>query len=420
MAISDTQAKQAAEKSLLFAWASANRYEWSTTTKHLLLDPADVVNLPVGGKNVPVFIGDVNYGDNGVIKFRGFRDEQTALSSIAVPASQSHAQIANFTVGPTKLFYMDLPAVRDADSNDQVYIAVGKILTNWRGAAVVRASSGEEFALAESFERTESSTYGTTTTLLAGTTHPQVFDRDNTLTIQLSQGSLASATEANVLNGANLALCGNEWIRYVNATDNGGGSWTIDTLLRGRRNTEDAIDTHAIGDRFVLINFTSGHTKSEDFSVIERGSTFSWKAVTFGQNFDDVTPVPFKYNKQALLPYSPVHIKGVREGSPNQLNITWFARTRTNGQWVDFRDVILSDPETFEVDIIAADGSVVRTIDSTVTANGSIVLGTQRTAVYDQNDQIADLGSESDPITIKVYQMSAQGFRGKAGTAEVG
>ena len=54
-------------------------------------------------------------------------------------------------------------------------------------------------------------------------------------------------------NGANAALLGEEIIQFQTAILVGAGLYTLSNLLRGRRATEGATSSHAVGENFVLL-----------------------------------------------------------------------------------------------------------------------------------------------------------------------
>src|SRR3546814_1448079 len=68
---------------------------------------------------------------------------------------------------------------------------------------------------------------------------------------------LESRSDAALAGGANLALLGEELIQFGVAEPLGGGRFRLSRLLRGRRGTEWATGTHAVGEGFVLIDQAS-------------------------------------------------------------------------------------------------------------------------------------------------------------------
>ena len=80
------------------------------------------------------------------------------------------------------------------------------------------------------------------------------------LTLRMYAGAsrLESVSELAMLNGANQALLidpdgGVEIIQFATVTANADGSYTLSTLLRGRRGTEAFTGGHSLGTLFVLV-----------------------------------------------------------------------------------------------------------------------------------------------------------------------
>jgi hypothetical protein len=112
--------------------------------------------------------------------------------------------------------------------------------------------------------------------------------------------------------------------------------------------------------------------------------------------------IPFTCQGIAARPYSPCHLKGIRNEA-GDLVLTWKRRTRGDGAWKPYVDVVLNETsEAYEVEILAG-GVLKRTIAAASPA-----------ATYTAAHQIADLGSVAAPgsLTINVYQMSETRGRG--------
>ena len=84
------------------------------------------------------------------------------------------------------------------------------------------------------------SSFGFASTFLSASSC-NLIQRGGTLTVSLVGGTLESVTEAQMLNGANVAAYGvdGRWeiVRFQNVTLNGDGSYTLDTFWRGDSGT---------------------------------------------------------------------------------------------------------------------------------------------------------------------------------------
>jgi hypothetical protein len=183
---------------------------------------------------------------------------------------------------------------------------------------------------------------------------PQAFDTDTEITVQVVGGDdqFETVTEADMLNGANGAMLGNEVIQYRDATDNMDGTWTFGHLLRGRRGTEAQSSLgHGAGSRFVALSPATTQRITTSLDYI--GVIAYYRALSIGSSTNLATIVPLSYQANALKPYAVAHLLGSRDVS-NNITATWKRRTRVGGErdWVDYvTDVpINEDAEEYEVD----------------------------------------------------------------------
>jgi hypothetical protein len=173
-----------------------------------------------------------------------------------------------------------------------------------------------------------------------------MIDRRNTLTVQLigEDMILADATLRQLAMGANRALVGNEIIQFCRATPLGGGQWRLDTLLRGRGGTEQAIANHAAGEAFVLL---------DDALAVLDGSAAAHSPATrvkaIGAADEGPASADILCRGLTQKPLFPVHPRAVRlaDGS---LQLTWVRRARAAWLWRDQVDTPLHEQsEAYEV-----------------------------------------------------------------------
>jgi hypothetical protein len=162
---------------------------------------------------------------------------------------------------------------------------------------------------------------------------------------------------------------------------------------------------HTIGETVAFLSALSFVRVQNSISDIN--VTRSYQIIGAGRSVIGAPVTPFVNTGASLKPWQPVHISATRDGSGN-ITITFYRRTRINGEWKDFVDVPLGElEERYEVDIL--DGTTVkRTLESTTTS-----------VVYTDADQITDFGSTQSSVNINVYQMSNQVGRGYPGPATV-
>lgn len=417
--LSDNQAKQIASSALFNAWISREFYDFTLPPKWIRLEPGDFLQIPVGGVLKRVIVTNVELGDSGLLKVRAERDDSEVFDtdSIGTTAPVDTNRDLLTPPLPTTQILMDLPFLRNADEFVGIgfYYAVGGP-EGWQGATVLR-STADSFLIYDTVTPDRNSIIGFATGVLAdGPT--TIFDNGNSVTINLLDSSalLQSVTENAVLTtDLNAALLGKELIQFQTVVNNGDGTFTISKFIRGGRGTEQHTGTHTSGETFVLLDPAKANRFPEDSADV--GVEHLYKEITFNQLFDDVTPTAFTNTGISEKPYSPVHLRGVR-ATNNDLTIDWIRRARTNGEWLDAIDVPLGETtEDYEVDILdAPGGTVVRTITTTASANGSVVTPSTQSAFYDEADQTADAGiTPGTPVDVEIFQLSAIRGRGFPG-----
>jgi hypothetical protein len=247
--------------------------------------------------------------------------------------------------------------------------------------------------------------YGYATNALGSPASPWVWDNANSLTIALKTpgAALAGVTQLQILNGANALIVGsaaNGWeiMQFENAVQNMDGTWTVSGLLRGRRGTEWACGTHAIGD-LVVVPISGIQRVQNPSSLLNQ--PYDYRGVSVGQDVTSGSIQQFTLVGNDLKPYAPCQVTGSRDMS-GDLTIAWVRRTRIGGDaeatWLGgLSEVPLYEQEElYEVDIY--NGSViVRQITGLISP----------TTVYSAADQTADFGSVQSSIHMKIYQVSA-------------
>jgi hypothetical protein len=229
-------------------------------------------------------------------------------------------------------------------------------------------------------------------------------DEINTLKVMMLRGSLSSVPYATFLNGAQVAIIGDEIVYFRNAVLNTDGTYAVSGFLRGMRGSEYAMGSHTTGERFILVDTNlqriAGVTADLHMPRL-------YKAVTSGDTLARTSPQSFTNDGAELKPYAPVLVGGGRDASGN-LTINWTRRTRVSGEWRPGVDVPLGEAsEAYEVDILNG-SAVVRTLTSTTP-----------TVAYVAADQVTDFGAAQSAVTVSIYQLSAVIGRGNPATATV-
>jgi hypothetical protein len=409
IAMDDTKAAQIADVLLYDAWVSRNGYRLTLDQSFIYLEPADAITAPVDGRQERLRIISVDHALPGLLRLEAVRDDDGVYTSYAIgaPTTQSGNGGGTITsVGEGELVLLDLPALRDEDSEAGYYAAIRSTGTTFGGAVLYRSADGGT-TYDEVGQFLSEATIGTIPT--ATPSGPSTIVDEGAqiiVTFDDLDPALESTTDAGLLGGLNAAAIGRagrwEIIQFRTAVDNGSptGSWLLSGLLRGRRGTEHYIGTAQAGDTFVLLDAAVIRVTQQTASI---GTSRYHKGVLVGQSAADVDPQLFAGAGAALKPYSVVGVEGARSGG--DLTITFIRRGRLGQELPSGVDIPLSEAsEAYECDVIGTDEdqTVLRTLTS----------GTQ-SFTYTAAQQATDFGSPiPDEVTVRIYQLSAIVGRG--------
>jgi hypothetical protein len=404
--MTDQDAVNAAAVILWDAWAGRLQFEFSTGLKWGQVEPTDIVTLVNGSQSYLARIVEKSE-QAPIIKWKAVGCapvyNQNVSPGIIVPTSQVVG-----SVGPTTLLLLDLPPLRDQDGNTtipQMYVVMYGADVNWPGGVLFKSLDGGATWI-QQVTSTLASGVGVTTAALTDWTGGNVFDECSTVTVNILTpgGSLASASELAVLNGANLCLIGNELLQFKNATLLSGTSYRLTGLLRGRIDTEVAMTGHTVGETFVLLSFANGaeaNLNIEDEGLSDIGVARDYKAVTVNQPLGSATAQFLTSKGENLVCFYPWGLLAVNSPGTNDILLSWWRRNRITWQWLNSVDVPMSEATEAYVVSIFNGPTVVRTFSVTGT-------GTDTASVtYTTAQQIADFGIAQTGLAWGVQQVSA-------------
>jgi hypothetical protein len=390
--LTDDEAAQIAEKFLYRAWTEREQFEFQLPFKYIGLDAGDVVQIDLNGHVHIIRITKADWDLPGVIKCQGVSDRASVYTSSVTGGAANYPTQTLVLIGDTVFEVMDLPALRAADlTTAGYYLAMYGKLASWTGGLLYRSiDAGSSWSAVAS--KTTENTMGTSTNAL-GSFAARTWDMVNSVNVSMGEGTLTSDTSDNILlNKTNTALLGDEIIAFMTATLEGNGTYTLTGLLRGLAGTEWAIGTHTTTDRFVLLDTTKIARVETTYSQI--GATPRFKAVSNGQIIDSVTAyTDVTMDNLNSKPYSVVHIAGTRDGS-NNLTISWIRRSRAEATML-WTPVLQEDSEQYQVHVMSGT-NIVR-----------ILTASTNSAAYTAAQQTLDGFTPGNPITVKIYQVSA-------------
>ena len=379
-------------------WAGAFTRSYATTIEYAKYEPTDVVRLD-DGLAVRTVRVRARTDKGSLIEWESIDEDVEAYDSNAVAASVSVPAQVLAPQGESALAILDIPPLTElADGNESAaYVAAKGYLPNWPGAAIdVSRNNGGTYTAGTSV--TQASVMGAAITALDDFLGGNVWDEASTVQVDVGVGTLSSATHAEVLDGANYIVIGEEVLQYRTATLVSAGLYDLTGFLRGRKGTEWAIAGHLAGDKFVLL---STNLRNLPLNLADRALDDLYVRATTGSMLPSSGTVrTFAPRISRLMPYSPVHLSGVRNTDATW-HLTWERRDRYSNDWNSGVDIPMSEAsELYDVEIYNV---------------GSELVGTY-TDVSDTELDIDDdvLGGSPTPttLTFSVWQKSAIVGRG--------
>lgn len=269
------------------------------------------------------------------------------LDLTAVPASSPISRVtdsgrANYPTdmvsSPTAFAAFEVPwdGVGDGTSL-AVRIAATSSTGGWTGAALfARRPDGTMEALGSTGKRRAKA--GSAVSVLADTS-PLLFDAASFVDVELASADfiLDNITWAQLMQGANKAVLGQEIIQFSKAESLGSRIWRLSGLLRGRGGTEHATADHAPGEAFALLD---DNLVAVESTII--GDTVNNDIVAIGRG--DANPVVGSIGSAGLTlrPLAPVHGRALLRPDGG-VSLTWVRRGRGAWAWLDEVDTPLNE-----------------------------------------------------------------------------
>jgi hypothetical protein len=379
MVLTDAKAAEVADVLMYDAWAGRTTRRFTTTKKYTYLTPGDVVTLDDDQFQYTGMI--VSKLENGPLIEWEFRDiESAAYSPNSQAATTPGGGGAVVTTGVLQADLMDVPAARDADYNSPGYYVAAHGSSFVGGVLYKSTDGGSNYSALQSLN--VPATYGLATSVLGDYDGGNTVDEQNSVTVTMERGTLATITRAALLNLGNYALLGDEFVCFRKAELLSGRTYRLSGFLRARRGTVGAMSTHAAGERFLLLSESNVYRVEQ--SLGELGEA-TYKPVSYGRALIDATAQAFTNTGAALKPLPVSHLAGVDIGG-GDFTIKWKRRGRIGQEWRDGVDVPLTEAsESYLVEVFASG-----VLDSTQTvsaetatvsaAAGNVVTVTQLSA----------------------------------------
>lgn len=246
-------AQKVAQQLLQRALYVRNEYEFKLGWKYCLLEPMDIVTLTDAGLGLdktPVRITEIEEDEEGVLSVKAEDYPVGVYTTSEYPTQPSLGYSADYNVSPGNAH---APVIFEAPlqltgGEPQIWMATagGDM---WGGAEVWVSTDGDSYTRVGAVNH--KARFGSLTTALPS---GAVFDRTNTLSVEISAGQITGGTEQDSRDLLTLSYVDGEFLAYANAELKGVGRYTLGNLTRGAYGS--AIDTHAAGSQFARIDET--------------------------------------------------------------------------------------------------------------------------------------------------------------------
>lgn len=355
-------AKNIAEVNLYNSWAERTHYRFCLPLKYINLEPGDIVDIVINNSFHKVKITNLCIGNNYVLEI-GAKSENilTYESDFSESSLDSIFKETSPVVRATETEFeiLDIPLLPNSSlTNACVYVAATTSEKGWKGANIL-------------YSRDQGLNYYRLSTIIKpavmGAVYNKLgigpvthFDNVNYIIVFLVHGELESVPENNVLNGANLAIVGDEIIQFTKAELIEPYKYKLSGLIRGCLNTDEEIYNHTEGERFILLD---NRIKQIEVPYNFINNNILCRAITIGNDLEDSILPPansFSYKGIALKPFSPVHLKYSYESHTKNIKIKWIRRTRIYSNWSDNTDIpLFEDKELYDVEVIGKDNKII-------------------------------------------------------------
>jgi len=325
----DKEAKDLAYSLLFNSWSGKYRISFSIPFRSDLT-VGDLITVSYDGFTYTVRISELVFNTDLSIKIEGTTEADSVYIQDEIAESTSTGFIPSVLPDHTNLIYrvINAPLLKNHYSDKQgLYVAVGALSEGFRSCHILISSDGGQSYTREGFVTDGTSVIGYATSLLLSGSST-AWDMTNTIDVSVVTFSqFESKTIEDVVNGANYVMVGNEIIQYTDVTlvaevakEPSAIFYRLSGLLRGRRGTEWAMESHEIGEDVVSLG------NNLVFMNCSLNKNYSFKAVPIGFSANFYDQKLESCHGKNLIPFTVSNL--FVEYSGNDDIISWVRRDR--------------------------------------------------------------------------------------------
>ena len=256
---------------------------------------------------------------------------------------------------PVLPFFLDLPLLTGEEVVHAPHVAVAVAASPWPGSVAVWSAAEDAGYELNRLVAAPAATGVTESPLAAAS--PGLWDKGEPLRIKLSGGTLSSASELSVLNGANAMAIGDgssgnwEVFQFATAQIVAPDTYEVSNRLRGQQGTDGIMPAvWPSGSTVVLLDLALTQI---DLPLSARGLARYYRIGGASRGFDDPNVVMRveAFDGIGLRPYPVAHLRGTFAGG--DIMLTWKRRTRIDGDTWQVAEVPLGeDSEVYQLRIV--------------------------------------------------------------------
>lgn len=339
------------------AWTAREMLTMHLPPSRLAVEAGDIIDLQIDDRDCSFRVSRVT--DAGARQIEAARHEFADHTPVRGERRRRAARTASGLLAPV-LDLLDLPGLSGIADTPRLYAAAHA--SPFLPVALYRAQGDGARTFVTTIERP--ATMGALVAPL-GTGASWRFDEAGVIEVEIFAGSLDSASQGDVLGGANLAAIATsdgQWeiIQFRDAELVATRRYRLSGLLRGQGGSEHLIATEKpAGSRFILLDDT---LVAVPVGLADIGREFTWR---HGPANRDVTEAiyadqTFAPTGTALMPRAPVDLSAIRDHDTGDIALVWIRRTRVPGERWDVAEEPLGETsERYRLRILAADGETV-------------------------------------------------------------
>lgn len=431
IALDPTTAKQAAQKILYSTWTERVSYQLALPWKYLKYDPTDVVTILMDdGLTLPMRLSEMDFGTNLGIEAGGISVSPGTYASDAEADDLGGKIPVDTTPVPVSdVMVFDTPYLTDSDSLENrafaYYWGLRSYGPGFRFGSMERRTSpypweSEDVLVADIPWGSVSGKLGPNPWGQFSTDYTTVirFEPAFDFSLEPDLWEWASIDDNDWPDQAsrNTIIVNDEIIYFKNVTANADGSYSLDTLIRGARGTENAAYLHKANEIAALVSVGVDQA-NEDFMLV--GRDFQFRPLT-PRSSSALPELVKELTGASHKPWGPWDFDRANSGS--DIDIDFSRRSRLSGQLRDGTGTVpnVENIEEYEVYLLADafDHSSFDPDDSSTYVRSWTGLATP-SITYTAAEISADGNTQNSTLHFVAFQRNAfvgRGFPGWATT----